>query len=60
MPMKKMITLSLIGLLIPLLYVSAQEIVPFNGLVIDAEGNVFETRVGAMAKEDILKVFESM
>lgn len=26
----------------------------------DAEGNVFETRVGAMGKEDILKVFESM
>ena len=37
--MKKMITLSLIGLLIPLFCVSAQEIVPFNGLVIDAEGN---------------------
>ncbi|MBP3284964.1 MAG: thioredoxin family protein [Clostridia bacterium] len=26
----------------------------------DAEGTVFETRVGAMVKEDILKVFESM
>jgi len=26
----------------------------------DAEGNVFETRVGAMTKEEILQVFESM
>jgi len=26
----------------------------------DADGNVFETRVGAMVKEDIVKVFESM